>query len=660
MGKISEILGFVHRAGRILSKNFFSRGKQSIKEPQFEEIVIFYNYIFDLGDFVNPTDVARRLLDKEFALSAANYLTDDIEVATRFKELARLRSGALHLSDIYQHLETKGIRGVVGWVLKHPIRAWQLWRTMRRARSSQSQEHPDHETEPKGIQGVLEGVVEFVDEAMMRIQMFEALQRHVDRSLFTPLYLCEVPFTRVGLQPLFATMAGQRVDVDVAVLIHRTGVAILTFYALFDGQKSADELLALQKATEVQIEHSEIVRAIVEPQARVFGLRSSDLDKAPFERRYSGGVEWFIYREQEKVTLTDLFELYQIAIVSAVHGKEPSKPTEPWSWLRTPDWFAYPIVFIRRIIPPVPNDEAFKRQYPGLLAGLVQRFPQWQEMKKKEVQEAIEADLSMMQNYSLYVGSSHTTVLYYEPCRQSLISRHGEDVPGQEWLVKHFQTSAVVDVLLIQRWILHTLNYQLHNLGYSLRKLNALKRNLLLALEEYHGITLSYGTAQDIVRQARETMGITEMYENIMQKVSSVERLIEVEETRRRTSRDLLLRIGAIVATLLFGLSGAWQVVRVVSDWNSLPTEAWGGLDGTVLKSVADLVQAWPIPASLFLYLILIGIIMLIIIWGLRPSRKHRPILDVDQSEPAYTRGFIWPARVEIVRRNETGDCDSS
>lgn len=54
---------------------------------RFEEAVIFYNQVFDLGSNVNPTESVRRLLREDFALSALNYLTNEVEVAERFKKL---------------------------------------------------------------------------------------------------------------------------------------------------------------------------------------------------------------------------------------------------------------------------------------------------------------------------------------------------------------------------------------------------------------------------------------------------------------------------------------------------------------------------------------------------------------------------------------------
>ena len=37
---------------------------QSKEELLFDEVGIFYNFVFDLGDFINPTIAARKLLER--------------------------------------------------------------------------------------------------------------------------------------------------------------------------------------------------------------------------------------------------------------------------------------------------------------------------------------------------------------------------------------------------------------------------------------------------------------------------------------------------------------------------------------------------------------------------------------------------------------------
>ncbi len=600
---------------------------------QFEEVVIFYNFVFDLGDFINPTTAARKLLETDIALSAANYLTADIEVAERFKELNLWRSHGVVLSEIYQHLKTEGICSASKWILQHPRSAFRLGWTItksRRRMQEDAQEGEEKESREGTFEELISSTLNFIDESMISIQSLEKLHHHVDRLLFRPQYLRDVPFTRIGLQPFFATLGGEQVDVDVWVLVHRSGVAILTFGVVFNGQKSVDELVSLQLSN-FPIKDLELVRAIVE-------ANENDLGK-PSKQRYSSGVDWFTYQDLDGVTLVDVFGLYQTFIIPAVLGKTPSKPTEP----RNPFWHAYPIVFIKKITPDIFNVAAFKQDYPKELAGLILRFPHWRSLKDEKIKKVIIDDLSIVEDHSLYVESSHTTVLYYEPYRKSLIDIYRENIPGQEWIYRYFLTSSVIDVLLIQRGVLSILSNQLRNLPANTKKLNALKRGAFLALEEFNNIILLHGSAHDIVKQSIVKMGIDEEYQNLLKKLSNIERLIEVNETKRRADRDLLLKFGAIIATIMFGLGGAWQVVETVKSWNDLIPNLNEGLKRTIIEAIVNLAQTHPIETTLWIYFISVFIIISLLIWSVLPSHNDKPIIDVDQSQPAYDTGFSWP-----------------
>lgn len=614
---------------------------QSKEELLFDEVGIFYNFVFDLGDFINPTIATRKLLETDISLSAANYLTDDIEVAARFKELNLLRSQGVALSEIHQYLKTERIFSTCKWILQHPRFAWRLGWTIITSRGRIPREVPSEQYSEGTFEEMISGTIDFMDESMLRIQLLEALHRHVDRLLFRPQYLRDVPFTRIGLQPFFATLGGEPLGVDVWVSVHRSGVAILTFGVEFNGQKSVDELVDLQLAS-VPVENLEVVRALVE-------VDETNLGK-PSEQRSSSGVDWFTYQDLKGVTLADVFEMYQAFIIPVVLGKTSSKPSDTWSWLRNPFWHAYPIVFIRKITPDIYNAAAFKQDYPKELAGLVTRFTHWRSLTDETIKHVITDDLSIVEDHSLYIESSHTTVLYYEPCRKSLIEIHGEDIPGQEWIFRFFQTSSVIDVLLIQRGVLSILSNKLRNLPYNTKKLNALKRDAFLALEEFHNIVLLHGSAHDIVKRGIVKMGIDEELQNLLQKLGNIERLIEVNETQRRANRDLLLKFGAIIATVMFGLSGAWQVVETIKKWDDLIPSLDEGLKRTILETVVQAVQAHPIELTLEIYFILVLIILSLLIWSLLPSHNRKPIIDIDQSKPAYTPGFIWPhSHVEIT-----------
>lgn len=624
------------------------------EELRFDEVVVFYSQVFDLGSNVNPTEAARALLREDFALVAPNYVTDEVEVADRFKDLKRLRSSAEALSDLGRSLDAGGLRGAARWALHNPSRSLcllPLFLRRKKARdpSRQDQEGVAQERGTSHAESAAEGsgpaeerAMRFMDDAMRKLGWIESLHRHADRGLFKPQYLAEVPFTRIGLQPFFATMWGEEVGVDVGLLVHRSGVAILTFYVSFEGQKTADELLGIENlAPEDVISETRVARAVVEPQACIHGLGDEELDRVPSEREFSSGVEWFVYRDHRDASLVDVFDIYRIAVASSLQGKKLARSGERPARSRVSGWMVYPVVFARRVLPSIPDSAAFAARYPREIAGLVQRTD-WRGLTDGNVKRMAEGNLSIRKDHSVYVEAGHATVFYLDAYRQKLMAAYGEDVPGQTWLASQFQTSIVVDVLLIQRWILTTLNLRLGSLTSDTAGLNALKRDLLVALEEYHNIAVSYGSAQEIIRLAREKMGTDELYRTLMRKLDILDRLIEAEETSRRAWRDRLLKAATAVATLLLGLPAASRVAEVVGAWDSISPNAYGTV-GLLYNGLISFVDAHPAGIAVALYVVSVCVVLPWIVLSVLPTRGRSQIVQSDQSRPAYDEGFAWP-----------------
>jgi hypothetical protein len=526
---------------------------QSADELSLCGVVIFYNFVFDLGGPVNPTQVARKLLREDFAISAANYRTGEVEQAERFETLLSLRGQAQDLLELKRQLDLGSMKGLLGWAVRHPSTALMVLRLMRGAKDTAGEPEEPAEQADQDLSARMDDVVRSMDEMMTTTQLMEALQHHCDRELFTPSYLGQLPFARVSLQPFRATIEGEDIDLDVDLLVHRAGVGVLRFYALFDNPKSVDDVVRLQIARNARISRWRMVRHLVEAPLSIFGLSGWMLDQGPYRRDHSGGVEWLGYDEAD-VTVMDVFEMYQTAVLSAVLGRKPRRPGEPERWLRIPDWFAYPLVFVRDTSPRFATSEDFKRRHARALAGIVQRSPRWRDEKQRLVDEALREDHARTEDESFYIGSSHAVAIYYGGFVEALEHRYGEDIPGQEWLSSHFYRSALVDALLVQFWILRTVREQLASLSYGLERLNSIKHTLILAFEEYHNATLSYGDAQEIVKSARKTMGVDDLYAGMHASLANLEKLVETEESSSRHRRDLLLKLATTVVTLLLGL----------------------------------------------------------------------------------------------------------
>jgi hypothetical protein len=173
-----------------------------------------------------------------------------------------------------------------------------------------------------------------------------------------------------------------------------------------------------------------------------------------------------------------------------------------------------------------------------------------------------------------------------------------------------------------------------------------------LGVEEYYSVVLSHGTAQEIIKIGKIKIGVNELYENIFQKLNNIEQLINVEETNRRTKRDLLLKLGTAFAAIMFGLVGAWRTVEIISDWNELLPSV-SSFWRVFLEPIVQLVHSHSIAVALCLYFISILIIIIIFILSIWPSRNSKPIITIDQSQPAQKPGFNWGTRINIVRYDE-------
>ena len=370
------------------------------------------------------------------------------------------------------------------------------------------------------------------------------------------------------------------------------------------------------------------------------------------ENRYSSGINWAKYEASgnKKVTLSDVFELYQAAIISVIQNKKPSEPHEPWSWVRSTTWLAYPVIFIGNIIPQIQDYETLKEKYPKELAGLIMRNPRWQHLKDSIVKDIIDSDLSITENYSLFIGSGHSLIIYYKSLRDKIVENSKGEFPSPEWASDYFNSSVVIDILLIQRWILNIFNEKSKTIHFNLKLLSKIKREILLGLEEYNGIVLSYGSAQDIINQRKIEMGTVALYDNLKQKIEILENLINIEESNKRAQLDLLLKSSAFFATAVFGLAGSWRMVEIIAGWNILVSSApeeWN----PILLEIINFVKNHQIGTALFLYSIpIIVLLTIIFLWGIN-SGHRKPILTADQSISAQDSGFKWPIEIKIVHK---------
>jgi hypothetical protein len=592
----------------------------------FHDIVTFYNFVFDIGKTINPITASRELLKRDFALASPNYETGEVEIAARFRKLLTLRERIQYLSELNGILESKGLRNTITWSVMHPRRFTRILPLVLRSAIKPSTPISSQD-ESRTTKDILNDTLGFVDTAMTKLQLIEALQHLSDKELFNPVYLGEIPFTRVSLQPVFAKINGEDVSMDITLLLHRTGVAVLTFAVEYKLPKTVSELNHILHAGQSVLENWEVVKDVLVDQATAEGIKPARLRQSQIEIRYSSGVEWA--KLNTTIRLTDLFEMHRTAIICTLHHKRPWNLKQLNSWVRTPSWFAYPIVFIRRTEPAYYGGEDFKKEHAKTLAKVLLRMEQAVELKPEIVKEIVSMDFALTDKNSYYVGQGHATMIYYQSVTDELVNQFGIDIPGQEWLYRYFQVSSLIEALLVQKWILFTIDSRISSLPDNLTNLNNLKKDLLFGLEEYHDIIFSFGSANEIIEKSRETLNVNSAYRGVTAKLDRIEKLIEIINTQRQARRGLFLNVAIAIVTVIASLPAIDTIVANLTKWKLLFLPA----DKT----------------TQILYLIVTGIVLILLIWSIWPAIYRSRLISSDQSKPAKKARLTWPKKVRFL-----------
>lgn len=569
-----------------------------MQDLQFSQVDIYYNYAFDLGHSVNPTDVARHLLRTDFAQAFRNYATGEDEIADRYRRQAISYRKFLDAQQALQDMQTRsGLSPYLKLLLINPIvYGPALFRGLRRALSKEVPEPDAAESVEKdeGHDEVTDVVAEFVSDLVALL----AIQEHVDRTVFHEDYLDKIPFVRVGLQPFEATLGGESVVFDVTVTIHRSGIAILTAYGIFSHTLGVRGIIELERMSLLPIHSCEIPSAVINryhsllyggPQ--VFGEEFVTEDRPGYVR----------LDVEEETVLAALLDAYRYSIIEAAQGKRYRSLDSLHRFLRSQQYFGYPIIFVRH--PEVDTGEDFKAQYADALARLVLGFHSPSKLKQSKVGEICKDDLSNTDDYSLYLTEGSATVLYYGNAECKIPA----EIRSAEWVRETFMTAVVIDILVLQRMILATYAAQLDQVTLDvsgLNRLNRIKQDLLVMLEEYEVLGLShYGSVHDIIQRGQEILRIGDMHTLFAQRLENIERLVQVVESRRRIARDQLLKYITTIVSLVLSFPAAHNIVDIVRGWASVPSRAYPSWIQLPFVWIVKSANTRPIYTTLVLYL---------------------------------------------------------
>jgi len=282
-------------------------------------------------------------------------------------------------------------------------------------------------------------------------------------------------------------------------------------------------------------------------------------------------------------------------------------------------------------------------------------------LKPKVVSDTCAEDLSITDDYSVYLTEGSGTVIYYKNHKLKVSS----DAIVPEWTRQKFLTSVVVDMLLLQRAILFTFNNQLNRATYDIAKLTGLKQEYILALQEFEALGLShYGTVHNIIKHGHESFRINDLRRLFITKLEGIEGLIQRAKEKQAKNREGLVKILTTFVAVTFSLSASQNVIDVIRSWSPNLSTSYPHWVAVLYEWILAIPTQHPVFATIILSLVTVIITLLALSYEtlLAPwyekikDRVQRRLVIENRNIPKSSELTILPVRVATKDYKDTNE----
>ncbi|RLE91918.1 MAG: hypothetical protein DRN04_11650 [Thermoprotei archaeon] len=402
------------------------------------------------------------------------------------------------------------------------------------------------------------------------------LMSREDMRLFLEEYRKRCRFARLKLRGFKVTLPEieikKTLNVDVYLMLHRTGFAVLSFWLYLDRIPSLEKLIKLENPFRPiyvrglwsgLIEHLKINRVIKEENREVEAL----------------GKGFFV------LTIEKIRNIYWSFIFSKLQNGQSPRSLEAK--------VRYPFLGIYRVVALIGIEgllEHYVKEHEKVLHGIISMEDFWDSVRKPWIEESLSVNLAWREGWGVYIGSAGALMIItkeaMELIRDLLRAKLEHEIPHivlgwsergpfaatldrkkvSEKLVervwKDQQISiildlfVVVELLCLQSIMLRAYEYILsEKMPKSIRRLAQVKRELLEVIEEVLNVRVwQPRTAAVWVEHGKKVIGIDVLYSSVKEKLS-------ILESRLRTLYDHALNTLMLALTLFLGIP---QVIELL------------------------------------------------------------------------------------------------
>lgn len=571
----------------------------------FSSSTIYYSYCFSLPQGTSPYHLSKLLLKRGVALAAVSSSSSEVRLARQYKEHYKIVRQARALLDLESGKTKRWV-----WLAKNPQLTVKLLKlTAKRRAARKGSLNPSEEAgSKKSIKDSMTEAILTLEETVAQARISLGISHKIDEGFYAPGYLESDPFIRLELRPFSVRSKFLNDQILVFLLIHRSGVCVLTFATAPDDGLTSDDLIRISRGDANFISTLNIPLDLVRSQ-----IHAEPPPADPTRR----GSTWVDVEWPGGVSFSALFELHLDLLL-----KMCPNPTN-----RFHEWVCYPSIILNHL-NCCKNRRDWLSHHQDELSGLLLRSPAYASLSENLPESK---DISIDAGKSIYRLISHFVELNWD---------FNPSIDRPPFTEDHWNI-ALTENILIQFWQLRALDWWTSTEDLRSRSIEKLQIEMAVGLDEYRQQVLLYGTARIIAESSLTELGVHAMYERIQDRIAAVSAVVAAREARASGKRNTIIAGAAVIATLVLGLPSIDQSITLLKA--AEPT----GFAGHLIRPAQSFVNQHP--SALWIgYFALCSCSLGLLLYGVSKPRSATRPRAIKRSF-----GIGWPGSRLVVRRSE-------
>lgn len=511
-----------------------------------------YSLSFDLGPGWNPVKVANRLLKANMATVGGSPSRDELSVGRRVAKTDRFARKSQRTSDFFEAATSPGwsfkqlwrtdrrrtlwllrvLKGTIFAIVAHRIFFGQTPRKSKRAIEAVEQAA---ETENESTNS-LKTVIDEMRDGFMHQLAIGAFRLRMEQKVFFPRYYLKMePYIRLEMNHVYFTDGDFETEpIETSLMLHRSGICILTFATPIRKQLDTDVMHSVIHAGSRELREAKISLPIMRPKRKGY-IFLSDYNYAA-EPEIREGVKWMTVtpKDDEKLSMSSVFQMYRVAVEQVV-----GRPCEG-------EWRVYTTLF--QGTPQCGCEGVEAKTIHAVDFGQLLVRSRSPHPIQEELRETLLTNCLVTTHAELWVNAGCGIHTYWNRDDIDYVGDIKNLLPIEFAILQYAQLEAIDT---------RTVNVSVRD-GDVFNAQNELATNL----PEYGRNLLSDIDAPRVVDALSERLGTQKIYSRLNDRVKVLETIVNTRFTRKQSRRSLTISVLGFAIVLLLLLPRIDEFIR--------------------------------------------------------------------------------------------------